>query len=139
MEKRAIHVTLLLSKTEYEEMKNQMKFLEISSNNKLLRSYIYDGLCFKVDYGGIYEVATQISRIGNNINQIAKIANETRSILPSQIDDVKEDLEKIEKIIDSEIKRSAKLIKYRDWRRSSITDNIEKAGDSNGCDEDNKD
>ena len=40
MEKRDIHVTLLLSKTEYEEMKNQMKFLEISSNNKLLRSYI---------------------------------------------------------------------------------------------------
>ena len=92
-----------------------------------------------MDYGGLYEVATQISRIGNNINQIAKITNETRSILPSQIDDVKEDLEKIEKIIDSEIKKNAKLIKYRDWRRSSITDNIEKAGDSNGCDEDNKD
>ena len=139
MEKRDIHVTLLLSKTEYEEMKNQMKFLEISSNNKLLRSYIYDGLCFKVDYGGLYEVATQISRIGNNINQIAKIANETRSILPSQIDDVKEDLEKIEKIVDSEIKRSAKLIKYRDWRRSYITDNIEKAGNTDGSNEDNKD
>lgn len=138
MEKRDIHVTLLLSKAEYDEMKNQMKFLEISSNNKLLRSFLYDGLCFKVDYSGLYEVATQISRIGNNINQIAKVANETGEVHPSQINDVKEQLAKIEKIVDSEIKRGARLIKYRDWRRTQFAEMDEKAGETNGSNEDNK-
>lgn len=139
MEKRDIHVTLLLSKAEYDEMKNQMKFLEINSNNKLLRSFIYDGLCFKVDYSGLYEVATQISRIGNNINQIARVANETGEILPSQINDVKEHLTRIEKIVDSEIERGTRLIKYRDWRRMQLAEMNEKAGETNGSNEDNKD
>lgn len=138
MEKRDIHVTLLLSKTEYDEMKNQMKFLEISSNNKLLRSFIYDGLCFKVDYSGLYEVATQVSRIGNNINQIAKVANESGEVLPSQIDEIKEKLKRIEQIVDSEIRKGAKLIKYRDWKRKQILESEEMAGGINGNNKDNQ-
>ena len=105
-------------------------FEGITTHRELLRSFIRDGFCFRVDYGGLYEVATQISRLGNNVNQIAKVANESKIVSESQIDQMITLLKDIKKIANDEIRNSARIIKYQ---RTPISSNLEyERGDDDG-------
>ena len=44
-----------------------------------------DGLCVQLDLKDIREFTEQVSRIGNNLNQYAKVANATGSIYAQDI------------------------------------------------------
>ena len=129
------HVDLILSDDDYEEMLKKEEFEGITTHRELLRSFIRDGFCYRVDYGGLYDVATQISRLGNNVNQIAKVANETKSISPEQIEQVITLLQEIKKIANDEIKNSARIIKYQ--KRPKTTYSKSERGDADGSNEDN--
>ena len=124
------HVDLILSDEDFKEMLKKEDFEGITTHRELLRSFIRDGFCFRVDYGGLYEVATQISRLGNNVNQIAKVANESKSVSESQIDQMITLLKDIKKIANDEIRNSARIIKYQ---RTPVSYDLEKErGDGDG-------
>ena len=53
----------------------QRDFLKYSSIAQVLRAYIHSGHCYRFDMSGLYDFSTQISRVGNNINQIARSVN----------------------------------------------------------------
>ena len=124
------HVDLILSDEDFKEMLKKEDFEGITTHRELLRSFIRDGFCFRVDYGGLYEVATQISRLGNNVNQIAKVANESKSVSENQIDQMITLLKDIKKIANDEIRNSARIIKYQ---RTPVSYDLEKErGDGDG-------
>lgn len=129
------HVDLILSDDDFKEMLKKEKFEGITTHRELLRSFIRDGFCYRVDYGGLYEVATQISRLGNNVNQIAKVANETSSVSPEQIELAIALLQEIKKIANNEIKNSARIIKYQKHTKTAYSEN--ERGDADGSNEDN--
>ena len=106
---REIH--LRLSETEYHKLLEQQRFLDCPSYASLIRMYIHTGICYRIDYKGLSEVASQIARVGNNINQIAAVANATSEITPLQLEDVKKQLSKIEKILRDNISQKAEVTK----------------------------
>ena len=132
---KSYHINLLLSEEDYRDLLNQEKHLGITTHREFFREKVREGFCYRVDYGGLYEVATQISRLGNNVNQIAKVANETRSVSPEQIELAITLLREIKKIANEEIKNSARIIKYQ--KRPKTTYSKYKRGDTDGSNEDN--
>ena len=106
---REIH--LRLSETEYQKLLEQQRFLDCPSYASLIRMFIHTGICYRIDYKGLSEVASQIARVGNNINQIAAVANATSEITPLQLEDVKKQLSKIEKILSDNISQKAEVTK----------------------------
>lgn len=106
---REIH--LRLSETEYQKLLEQQRFLDCPSYASLIRMNIHTGICYRIDYKGLSEVASQIARVGNNINQIAAVANATSEITPLQLEDVKKQLSKIEKILSDNISQKAEVTK----------------------------
>ena len=106
---REIHLRLI--ETEYQKLLEQQRFLDCPSYASLIRMYIHTGICYRIDYKGLSEVASQIARVGNNINQIVAIANATSEITPLQLEDVKKQLSKIEKILSDNISQKAEVTK----------------------------
>ena len=106
---REIHLRLI--ETEYQKLLEQQRFLDCPSYASLIRMYIHTGICYRIDYKGLSEVASQIARVGNNINQIDAIANATSEITPLQLEDVKKQLSKIEKILSDNISQKAEVTK----------------------------
>lgn len=113
-ENKTHRVEIHLSEEEYQMLKKQQEFLMYPSAAQVIRKYIRTGYCYRFDMSGLYEFATQISHIGNNINQIAKIANETYSITPYQIESVKSRLDEIEEIVREASLQKWKIIKAKE-------------------------
>ena len=82
MNEKAKEIHLRISEDEYHMLLMQRDFLKYSSISQVLRAYIHSGHCYRFDMSGFYEFSTQISRVGNNINQIAAVVNETYSVTP---------------------------------------------------------
>lgn len=85
MSKKSKEIHLKISEEEYSMLKQQQDFLKYSSVSQVIRAYIHSGHCYRFDMSGLYDFSTQISRVGNNINQIAAAVNETYSVTPYQI------------------------------------------------------
>ena len=65
------------------------------SKSYAIRQLIVDSLLYEVDFKEFRNIDPQLARIGNNLNQIAKRANETRSIYQSDIDEIKKEFNEI--------------------------------------------
>ena len=52
-----------------------------------------------IDTRPFYSVANELNRIGTNINQIAKIANTSRSIYKDDIAEIQEDMKELSEIV----------------------------------------
>ena len=97
---------------EYEELIRQKEFMDFASYSELIRMFINNNVCLKIDFNGLFEVATQISKIGTNINQIAKAVNESHSITPWQIEVLKNDMKDVQEEMKKVIKEKGNLTKY---------------------------
>ena len=105
-------IQIRVTDEEYAELLRQKEFLGFSTYGDLIRMYINNAVCFHVSFDGMFETATQIARVGNNINQIAKVANETRDISSGQIAQVLSELKRIEKIFDDFSNDKIEITKY---------------------------
>lgn len=72
-----------------------MKLNNDPSKSYVLRKLIVESDLYEIDYREFRDIATQLAKIGNNINQIAKRANETRSIYQTDIDELKKEFKEI--------------------------------------------
>ena len=85
-------IFIRVTEEEYNELLKQKEFLHLPSYSSLIRMYINNAVCFHVSLDGLFELSTQISRIGNNINQIAKVVNETRTFSPAQFQQLEKEM-----------------------------------------------
>ncbi len=72
-----------------------MKLMKLPSKSFTIRKLIVESALYDVDFREFREIGTQLARIGNNINQIAKRINETRSIYQTDIDEIKKEFKEI--------------------------------------------
>ena len=72
-----------------------MTEMGITSLGAYLRKMALTGYHITLDLTDVREMVNQLSRIGNNINQIAKRANETRNIYSSDVEDLKRNYSEI--------------------------------------------
>ena len=91
--KHSLH--LYLNDAENELLEEKFKQSKIKSKSEFIRRLIIDGYIIEVNFSELNRYNFLLSNISNNINQIAHRINETRSIYKSDIDSVKEEVDKL--------------------------------------------
>ena len=97
MEKRNRSVLLKFWVTPEEKEKIEAKMAEFGSINRsaYLRKMALDGYIIHVAIPELREIITLLRRNGNNINQLAKVANTTGSIYADDLAAMKRENEKL--------------------------------------------
>ena len=88
-------MTLRLSNDEYRILDTITAASKAPSMSYAIRKLIVESALYEVDFREFRNIDTQLARIGNNINQIAKRINETRSIYQTDIDEIKKEFKEI--------------------------------------------
>lgn len=76
------------SDEEFSLIKKKMEQLGIRNMGAFLRKMVLDGFVLRLDLPELKEMTTLMRRMSNNINQIAKRANETGQIYEVDVDGV---------------------------------------------------
>lgn len=92
---RSVQLILRVTPQEHDHIKKKMTLMKTNNFNAYARKMLIDGYVIEVDLSMYHELAGEVNKIGVNINQIARIANETRGISPSQIDRLQQEVEQI--------------------------------------------
>ena len=82
------HVTA--TEEEAAAIRARMAGIGVTSMGAYARKMMIDGYQIILNLSDIKEMVTLLSRIGSNINQIAKRANETRSIYAADVEDLRQ-------------------------------------------------
>lgn len=87
MENRTRNISLRFRVTEQEQKQIEQKMEQAGTNNleAYLRKMAIDGYLVKLDLPEVRELIAQIRRYGNNLNQMAKRANETGNIYEADL------------------------------------------------------
>ena len=93
--KRSHSVLLRLSEEEMGFLQQKMNEAGIKNREAYLRKMALDGYIIRQDYGVLKGVTNELSRIGNNLNQMAKIANTYHEINLSELKTIEGDIQKI--------------------------------------------
>lgn len=75
-----------------EERMQKMQIINLSA---FVRKMMLNGLCIRLDMKDIRELSYQVSRLGNNLNQYAKWANETGAVYAKNMEMLKEMFEEV--------------------------------------------
>jgi len=86
--KRGIPMYFRVSEHERDLIAERMELAGIRNREAYLRKQAIDGYVLHLDLSGVNELIHLLRTVANNMNQIAKRANETRSIYEADILDL---------------------------------------------------
>jgi len=92
---REKRINFYLSQDEYTLLKKKALDTGCRSISEYIRCLIIYGFSYNIDYKDLQDYTYQLSRIGNNINQIAAVANGSNEVTQLQINELKEMMKKI--------------------------------------------
>ena len=96
---RNVQLILRVTPQEYDHIKKKMALMKTNNFNAYARKMLIDGYVIEVDLSQYHELAGEVNKIGVNINQIARLANETRCISPQQIAGLQQEVEQIWRLL----------------------------------------
>ncbi|MCL2392877.1 MAG: plasmid mobilization relaxosome protein MobC [Oscillospiraceae bacterium] len=88
--KRHIHLHFCVDEEENNLIRKRMADAGVVSLGAYLRKMSIDGYHINVDLTDVRELVSLLRRCSNNLNQIAKRTNETRSIYEADIEDLRQ-------------------------------------------------
>ncbi|MDL2233174.1 plasmid mobilization relaxosome protein MobC [Ruminococcaceae bacterium OttesenSCG-928-L11] len=88
--KRDIEIKIRISEAEKELIAEKMALANIRNREAYLRKMALDGYVVRLDLADVRRMCYLLDTVANNLNQIARRANETRSIYQSDIQDLRE-------------------------------------------------
>lgn len=100
---RDVQLILRVTPQEHEHIKKKMALMKTNNFNAYARKMLIDGYVIEVDLSKYHELAGEVNKIGVNINQIARMANETRSVSVHQIDRLQQEVEQIWQLLKSSL------------------------------------
>ncbi|WP_162921778.1 MobC family plasmid mobilization relaxosome protein [Listeria costaricensis] len=89
---RSIQVKFRVNEKENKLILQRMQHLKIKNKSAFLRKMALSGFAITVDKPDYKNYVAELAKIGNNINQIARIANTTKILS-------KEDIQRLEALI----------------------------------------
>ena len=92
---REIVVTFHVTEQERDLIAEKMAAAGIRNREAYLRKMSLDGYIIRLDLSAVKEMTKLLTNATNNLNQIAKRANETRSIYESDIRDLQANYERL--------------------------------------------
>jgi hypothetical protein len=93
--KRNICVKVRLAEPERDLLSEKMAAAGIRNREAYIRKMILDGYIIRLDLSDVRKMVQLLSNATSNLNQIARRANETRSIYGSDIKDLQAHYEKL--------------------------------------------
>ena len=99
---RTIPQLFYLSVDEKQFLEKKMAEAGIQNKSAYLRKMALDGYIIRQDYGVLKGVTNELSRIGNNLNQMTKIANTYHDINLSELKAIEGDIQKIWQLLISQ-------------------------------------
>ena len=94
-EKRDETIILRLSKTEKNRIYEKMLSMGIRSLSAYIRKMALDGYCLCLDLKELRRMAYLLQNCINNLNQVAKRANESGQIYAADLDDLRTQLDEL--------------------------------------------
>ena len=95
MAKRDQDVHFLASKEEVERIHEKMDELGILSMGAYLRKMALDGYCLNLDLPQLRRMAYLLQNCSNNLNQVAKRANESGQLYAADLEDLHSRLDEL--------------------------------------------
>lgn len=92
-------IDLRISEQEYELILQKMKQSKSTNLSAYMIKMAIDGMVINLNMPELKEVASLLRYNGNNINQIAKRLNGSKSVYASDIEDIKEKQEQISDMV----------------------------------------
>ena len=101
MQNRARAEQLIVRVTPDEKKLIQKKMVQLGTDNfsRYARKMLIDGYIVRLDLSQFHELATEINKVGVNINQIAKTVNATGSIYDGEMQQLKEMMDEIWRLL----------------------------------------
>lgn len=93
--KRNKPVFFRVDEEEYDLIKQKMQLIGLNDMGTYLRRMAIYGYMVEVDMEPLNRLTVELSRIGNNLNQLTKRANETGNIYMDDVEVLGEDVNKI--------------------------------------------
>ena len=93
--KRDITLKVRVTESERDLIIEKMAVANILNREAYLRKMALDGYVVRLDLSDVRKMVSLLSNATNNLNQIAKRANETRSVYGSDIADLQEHYNKL--------------------------------------------
>ncbi|MBR1702584.1 MAG: MobC family plasmid mobilization relaxosome protein [Lachnospiraceae bacterium] len=98
---RKNHIHFYLSDDELVILKAKMREAQTNSISQFYRNLTLYSNIYYVEFDDIREMNTELGKIGNNINQIAKKMNENGNVYRDDVREVKERQERIWQLLKS--------------------------------------
>ena len=92
---RQIRFNFYLSEDEAALLNEKYIKSGSKSRSAFIRNLIIYGFNYEIDYSDLHDYSVALSRIGNRINQIVKAANISGNVSQTDIDYIKEMMDKI--------------------------------------------
>jgi len=108
--KRNIALTFRVSAKEQEMIKRRMAQTNIRNLRAYLLKMAIDGRVISLDLSYVRECSRLLRNVSNNVNQLAKRANEGNNVCSGEIADVKIQLGEVWEQQDKIIKNLAKIL-----------------------------
>ena len=107
--KRGRQILFRVTEQERDLIRQKMEQAGIRNMEAYLRKMAIDGLIVHLDLSDVQEMVSLLRRCSLNLNQIAKRANETRSIYEADIQDLREHYNRLWEQVNRILKGLAKL------------------------------
>ena len=108
---RNILLNFRVTETERDLIAEKMVTANIRSKEAYLRKMALDGYVVRLDLADIRKMVQLLQNATNNLNQIAKRANETRSVYESDIKDLQKKYDRLWDSADSILRSMANVRK----------------------------
>ena len=92
---RKVLINFRVSEDENALIAEKMEAAGIRNKESYLRKMVLDGYVLRIDFSDVRELSRLLRNATNNLNQVAKRANETHSIYASDIKDLQDNYEKL--------------------------------------------
>ena len=96
--------TFRLTEEENELLKERINDSLYDNFQNYARHMLLAGKIHYVDYSELQQLKWEVNKIGNNINQIAKLANQFEEILQEDIDDLLDLIHQVEWLVSNKLK-----------------------------------
>lgn len=106
---RSQQIHFMVSEHERELIEQKMQEAGIRNMGAYLRKMSIDGYIIHMDLSDVRELISLLRNATNNLNQIARRANETRSIYETDVQDLQEHYDKLWEKADGILRALAKI------------------------------
>lgn len=122
--KRNIRKEIYFTRKEYDQVRHAMAQMKAPTFQYYAKNQLIQGKLVQIDFSELKNLRVAINRIGGNINQIAKHANENQTISSEELEQVLAYLSEIKDIVAAKLS-SAEKESLQERKRTVRTD-IEK-------------